>query len=853
MADILYIDCNRQNSIKSEENTNEWEFKLHDEALVLPKGTQISVQESFINKKGIGGNTLEIDEDIKTTIKYCYYINHSPNFMPNTYAAQGNILGSFDLFEPMLHPTGERNDFDVRPRDYQDNGKNPNYIQFPLGQLKNAGGFEKPLVAVKITDYVGNNPKTGSNPLGTSFPIRRKPGPDGEASAISKANRTGGTIEPVIGTTTIFIPKGSYSVDEIAKLIEDQLTGRLTDVENKDFNQDFIQKKILERSYRGTLENDGTTIMTTCLPYQLFKTNGQPRDRTDILNHRVCALFPPSTDPNPIIEPSALEIPYFGELGTNADQWTNGDANDSVVDRKPDNSQNRFRPLFFMIPSAWNDCRETFLRNTEWGDFDYINRGDPVNGGGVPPRDAEQEKLYLKRTEVWDFWRQSQDFIGYVRNREFKATATNTKALFHIWRNNDFLNQDARIPPVPPIQQYVYTPQGDGVYVGAPELQFKWSEQNSSFEFGNLHFPYRFPSHDQRGDIIPEAGQEGVLFRKLVDEERHRFINGTKTFIDDRDLSALETPIGSNGGIAVFNWGDEVAKKFGDVDRTDTSKYAQTEQAQNMWSFEEHFSSKEKAQIAWKHTLWHRLGFSYDQLQNRDKWTQSNFSDEVPSNNTRLFGATTRPEINSSIIPTISSTYNTAVVTAGSEKDIRPRIFGNAGLSRSFEKMDTTAQLNPFPGVAPDNPNFNNTLAFTNSLFTHSTCSPVQTQGRELSAQRLPTLSTDGYYLLTSNIIDGYKDRIKRGTPLPLLGIVPISNLSSQDFIQTRNQVVHTIQNMSVINSIKIKVLKPDLTNPELEENSSVILKIVRPIEATPLHTSDIEMKSEKDIKSHAK
>ena len=105
MADILYIDCNRQNSIKSDENTNEWEFKLHDEALSLPAGTQVSIQESFINKKGIGGNTVEIDEDIKTTIKYCYYINHSPNFMPNTYASQGTILGSFNFAQEILSIT----------------------------------------------------------------------------------------------------------------------------------------------------------------------------------------------------------------------------------------------------------------------------------------------------------------------------------------------------------------------------------------------------------------------------------------------------------------------------------------------------------------------------------------------------------------------------------------------------------------------------------------------------------------------------------------------------------------------------------------------------------------------------
>ena len=72
MADILYIDCNRNQSVKSDENTNEWEFILQDEALVLPAGTQVSIQESFINKRGVSGNTIEIEEDMTTTIRYSY-------------------------------------------------------------------------------------------------------------------------------------------------------------------------------------------------------------------------------------------------------------------------------------------------------------------------------------------------------------------------------------------------------------------------------------------------------------------------------------------------------------------------------------------------------------------------------------------------------------------------------------------------------------------------------------------------------------------------------------------------------------------------------------------------------------
>jgi len=84
--------------------------------------------------------------------------------------------------------------------------------------------------------------------------------------------------------------------------------------------------------------------------------------------------------------------------------------------------------------------------------------------------------------------------------------------------------------------------------------------------------------------------------------------------------------------------------------------------------------------------------------------------------------------------------------------------------------------------------------------------------------------------------VDGTIDDVKQGQPLPLLGIVPISNLSNQDFITTKNTITHTTNQSKVINKIKIKVLNPDLTSPILEDNSSVILSITMPLpQQTPM------------------
>ena len=61
------------------------------------------------------------------------------------------------------------------------------------------------------------------------------------------------------------------------------------------------------------------------------------------------------------------------------------------------------------------------------------------------------------------------------------------------------------------------------------------------------------------------------------------------------------------------------------------------------------------------------------------------------------------------------------------------------------------------------------------------------------------------------------------------MAVVPKTNLSNEDFIVSENQIVQVLSQDKVVNKIKIKILNPDLTAPQLDENSSVILKITLP------------------------
>tara|TARA_R110002072_G_scaffold2134_2_gene17835 strand:- start:3941 stop:6361 length:2421 start_codon:yes stop_codon:yes gene_type:complete len=775
MADILYIDCNRNLSIKSEENTNEWEFKLQDEALLLPAGTQVSIQESFINKKGVSGNTIEIEEDISTTIRYSYYLTHSPHFVPE--AETRPDASTNRLFTAEFDNVSLGTDFSLFPRDALNDRGGLNEIPpaqpYFDPQFEDQGGYEKPMMACKISRY---NNTTGEHEQSWAGDL--------------------GTIEPVIGTSTITIPAGSYGVDEISKLIEDQLTGRLTNVANGDFNENYIQKKIAEQTYRGTLENDTTLIMSTCMPFNLVQANGNPR--TDVVN--------------------GYRQWLYNEIGTEFKLPLYGEVHATQPAHDPDTPNDRFRPLFFMKPSDWNDCRDTHMIVNEWnkGDFTPVDRA--IN---QPPAGEIRQAAYLKRSEVWNYTKQT------LRLKGTPADAVNTKPLFHHFRNVDASHSGT-------LESYNYDPQSKGIYVGAPEIKFGWDTTTSSFAISNLHFPYRFNSHDQQGNEISEAGQEGILLRRLNTAKRVT-PQGTdpETYlpVDHDQIQDFETPMTRVGGIAIFNWDVETAKKYGSVNYQDGTVWSQVASSQNMWSFEDHFENKESAKRAWKNTLWSKLGFTYDQLQNRDNWEMANFLEESKSNNRRLFGATTRPDINTSIVPSVSSAFNIATLGPSGNTGVKPRVYTNMDLGTTSAEASNASSNNPYPQLGPQAGPFSNLGSYYSSPFKQTTTISVITQGRPIIAQKLPTLSDEGYYLITSNIIDGYKDRVKRGTPISLLGIVPISNLSNQDFIQSRNDIVHTIQNTTVLNSIKIKILNPDLTAPKLEDNSSVILKIIRPLQ----------------------
>lgn len=186
--------------------------------------------------------------------------------------------------------------------------------------------------------------------------------------------------------------------------------------------------------------------------------------------------------------------------------------------------------------------------------------------------------------------------------------------------------------------------------------------------------------------------------------------------------------------------------------------------------------------------------------------------------------------------------YTENLITYGNSGGVNNNYHDAVSISLLQNKVGDTDTTPSLVGA------FDLAFSFDNSFYLAKTRTPILTGSKTIIASKLPRLSNQGYYLITSDIVDNYQDDLKQGQPLPLLGIVPISNLSNQDFIVGDSDIVHTTQQAKNINSIKIKILNPDLTNPILQENSSVVLKISTPIpQNTPMNGKNQKQKNPND------
>jgi len=762
MSNTIYIDANRSQSINQEGGHNEWTFKLN-EPLELPKGTQINLQSAYINKKGITGGSIEIEEDIEEVVTFSYYIAEAPHIMPvaqytnplvpyfrSTFKCSGNTYrGHFGV-------QGKENSSDLTSNIVKGDANSVVYSVDPdINAQFSAGTIEN----IPITTTTSANKYNGTN----KTPDFLANGGNGMLyHHIQVVENDAGSqtyFTPVVKNVTIRVPKGIYGIGELAQLIEDQFTG----VKSFDINTRTFVNNVLSR-------------------------REDPQDNPE--------LFDGQMFNNPFIGMVQRQKRNFqtdtAEFNT-TDAEGNRGTNDLFLNTRD------YRELMEYLRDTNSDPRTSEAFNLQ------NNRGNRLLDGNLSNPNYGIKPIAVLCNSLDDGENISSG--SPVVNIDIGHTADNNQVLTYGIDGSKF----------------GVLSQTNNAMVGTGNFTFKYDTENNGFSVNGLHNCYKSPSHDRYANPISSAGQQVVYFKKthadMFGASLVAYAGGSATTAERKQqirryTGVLSRPDTRDTGVMILNWAKTTAEKNKNINTTG--------KLINAHRFQDFFDTEKSAKEAWEKTLWYRLGFDFDQLCNENNYgTSLNYenplNDGTAQNIHKHYGFTTDVDLDNSIISTIS-TLNSSLEKDGSQPS-DPKISG--------------FQVNALLNTA--NPEYHINTAVTNTQFGGSILSSsvqipvVITDTGGLTAKRLPQLSKSAYFIVSSDLCDNYKDNVKQGDVLPILAVVPKTSLSNEDFIASQSDIIQVLSNPKVVNKIKICVYNPDLTSPELDPNSSVVLKIVRP------------------------
>lgn len=384
--------------------------------------------------------------------------------------------------------------------------------------------------------------------------------------------------------------------------------------------------------------------------------------------------------------------------------------------------------------------------------------------------------------------------------------------------------------------------------IGTSSFNVGFSTEESAFTIQNLHEPRRLPTHDKFGNVVKNSGQSAAYSQRPLDSN----------IFNQGQMSTLNTFVQRYSGVSVYNWAWRTCRKYGQDWKTKmvnnntiaTAPAGSTqeqvdqyiENASKFAQFEEFFGNRTRANDAWKTTIWARLGFKYSDIQSPEVFNKQKFFSETVET---INGFTTRQETDSSAIPYISTLFNGAQGGVGSTTVPKPVGSQIEPLPQSIASI----QLFNLQDVNVPKLGFNNNkninagtacvAPYQASFYTNAVMIPIQTKGKDVAGTALPILSRNGYVYILSDIIDN-DDIVKFKENVGLLDQLPKSNLSNQDFINDRTAITHILSSPKIINSIRIMILNPNLTDVDLQANSSVLLRITRPVQKPTVLAANI-------------
>jgi len=590
-------------------------------------------------------------------------------------------------------------------------------------------------------------------------------------------------VIPFCGEIDIVINKGTYSVKDLSQYITEQING----VKLADFkNENYIKLQIDPDEPPDDLPSGATYSV----PYRGFAINNTTIRSINTFSSGQASNFESG---------AAFRLePYSFELS--------GGGGTKMVSPRPltvkDNSV--FQAVAFH-PEFASECRKNVIQGYI---FEDVGQPDAYKVAGLASRISPYVQM-----------------MNLLEARDLKGAEPDLS----------------------------YDPTSAGVGVGATNFSLKYDEDGGFFSLDHLHSGRFIPTYDRFGNKMDSSGQECIFIKRCVGQNDDTRDGQAPARPDVNKVlpagwsKTYSQPMTSSSGVMVLNWAYNTAKKYGtkppiDGQREDLRAQIQPDVLENIDKFrlyDEWFDDSEKAQKAWENTLWYKLGFTYNDIQKSDNFRPFYQPDALNPNEiikSRAEGFTTTAEIDPSLIPTISSMYNGQGHSA-SEPSAKGGIIPlNATINgiQTYNTLDINVPWDLFN----NNKALETTLGHTyggykGSFYTGAVMIPVITTPSPVRASRLPILNDNGYMIVSTDIVE-QNDIVKNKTNLGIIDLIPKSNLNNQDYVADRNSLTHTISNPKIINSINIDILNPDLTDINLEPNSSLLLQVVLP---TPKQT----------------
>jgi hypothetical protein len=784
-----FININGKTS-KLETNENSViQYKLNN-PFNLDIGDKVTLYQAFVNEGGLNTDTVTFQEDIKTTVKFLYYMPSQlfANKPPDT--AAGNSQG-----EAGLSITGDAATNCLTFSDYQDFACFPSQtflLRDPAHTITAANDALN-----SYFSYFNNIEIPFSNvfsgDMGTPYYLFENYHKNSEFT--ERATTANTYIKPAYGEVVINIPAGNYEASSLAKNITEQFNGAfVADTNNSNFLTDRLYN-VDSNNYAGVDTDNPFGNETGKATTRVF-TQGSNDEKfsnqnnytfKDIRNDfSAGSIFPVAPSPllgDFFVNPDGLEL------------WLRNTSNVQLHGEYPVNVTHYARcslPLDGSQPV-------TFEANT-------IPAANAANPDNVPT-------------------------FGY------EAT---TDRFIQYCSNNLLLNVNAAPIEALPVLANGKKPIPNR-YCGTHSFTVSYSDDKQNrFSISNLHESFKLPSITKTQDASNFSAQQATKYNA-------QDFQGNVAYPIEASMGLMVTNFGyeqvklTDKYIELKKIYDDYLTNHGSGDR----RTLKAEYDLNTTQFHEFFKTEREAKEAWNTTLWSRLGFSYNQFGNISNNLEtiqtikpvpahpSGFSmtqerlDRYGVGKQKLKGIITHNDFDFSDIQACANLGGAPVQINGNNVNMFDSLSFAKANTLDLRLISTPLAFGGFTqivGVTPDN-------TFSNIATSQS-----------IDADNLPDLNAgNSYYLITSDIIKP-NGLDANGDPMNLLGIMSKEN-SSNNTIYSVDGIPNIITEPKIVSELSIEIRNPDnspVPDSIVGKASGFILLIEKAINPNVMETKSI-------------